>query len=152
MQHEMRTPAQILQKVNDQLTSERKSAMFVTAVVALLNPEDGTLVCANAGHNPPMILRNKKGKVERIPHGGIALGVTEDCQLKDYSTTLAPGDSFLLYTDGLTEANSPNGEIFGEDRLTSILRRLINIQQVTCWIKLKMRFIRSAWTSQPQMI
>ena len=121
---EARTPAQILQKVNEQLHSENKSAMFVTAVVVLLNPQDGTLICANAGHNPPMILRKKKGKVERIPHGAIALGVTEDCQLKDYTTTLAPGDSFVLYTDGLTEAVNPHGDFFGEERLTNLLKRL----------------------------
>ncbi len=121
---EARTPAEILQKVNEQLHSENKSAMFVTAVVVLLNPKDGTLICANAGHNPPMILRKKKGKVERIPHGAIALGVTEDCHLQDFNTTLAPGDSFVLYTDGLTEAVNANGDFFGEERLINLLKRL----------------------------
>ncbi|MEN6435236.1 MAG: GAF domain-containing protein [Anaerolineaceae bacterium] len=121
---ESKTPAEILQKVNDQLTSERKSAMFVTAVVALLDPQNGTMICSNAGHNPPMILRNKKGKVERIPHGGIALGVTEDCQLINYSTILAPGDSLLMYTDGLTDAISSEGELFGEERLVTLLKQL----------------------------
>jgi serine phosphatase RsbU (regulator of sigma subunit) len=119
---ELKTPAEILQKVNDQLTSERKSAMFVTAVVALLDPQNGILTLSNAGHNPPMILRNKKGKVERIPHGGIALGVTEDCQLINYSTILAPGDSLLMYTDGLTDAFSSDGDSFGEERLVTLLK------------------------------
>ena len=121
---ELRTPAEILQKVNDQLTSERKTAMFVTAVVALLDPQNGVLTLANAGHNPPMILRNKKGRVERIPHGGIALGVTEDCQLINYSTILAPGDSLLMYTDGLIDAISGDGESFGEERLVTLLKNL----------------------------
>lgn len=118
------TPAQILQKANNQLTSDRKTAMFVTAVVAILDPESGSLVCANAGHNPPMIIRKDKGKVDRIPHGGIALGVTDDCQLKDYNTVLVPGDSFLLYTDGLTDSSNSSGEAFGEQRLINLLKKL----------------------------
>ena len=98
--------------------------MFVTAVVAILDPGNGSLICANAGHNPPMIIRKGKGKVDRIPHGGIALGVTDDCQLKDYSTILSPGDSFLLYTDGLTDASNSSGEAFGEQRLIKLLKKL----------------------------
>lgn len=118
------TPAQILQKANNQLTSDRKTAMFVTAVVAILDPETGSLICANAGHNPPMVIRSTKGKVDRIPHGGIALGVTDDCQLKDYCTILAPGDSLLLYTDGLTDASNSSAEAFGEQRLINLLKKL----------------------------
>ncbi|HQN05059.1 MAG TPA: GAF domain-containing protein [Anaerolineaceae bacterium] len=118
------TPAQILQKANNQLTSDRKTAMFVTAVVAILDPKTGSLICANAGHNPPMVIRAAKGKVDRIPHGGIALGVTDDCQLKDYCTILAPGDSLLLYTDGLTDASNSNAEAFGEQRLISLLKKV----------------------------
>lgn len=117
------TPAQLLNRVNQLLSSESSDSMFVTAVYALLKPETGELFYANAGHNRPLIIRSKTGQIEQLPLGGMALGIQSDTRFKDHSFMIEPGDSIILFTDGLTESFSPNGEIFGDDRLTHLIRR-----------------------------
>jgi sigma-B regulation protein RsbU (phosphoserine phosphatase) len=111
----------VLERVNRQLLAESPSGMFITSIYAILSLDTGDLIYTNAGHNRPIHRHAENGMVELLPKGGIALGVLERIQLPEYSVKLAPGDSLLFYTDGVTESFSPSGEMFGEERLVTLL-------------------------------
>jgi len=115
------SPAAALRRVNDLLIPDTQQGMFVTAVYAVLYPESGKLVYANAGHNPPIWVIRDDG-VERLTRTGMALGVVEGEQIDERTIELAAGDFLLLYTDGLNESFSPEGEIFGEERIIVALQ------------------------------
>jgi len=117
------SPAEVLSEVNRLLVNESADAMFVTAVYIILSLDTGSIVYSNAGHNRPLLFRRKKGVLEQLPKGGTALGVIEDLKLENHHLLLRPGDSLILYTDGVTDALSPDGEFFGEDRLQNLVRQ-----------------------------
>ncbi len=118
---ETRSPAQALRRVNDLLIPDTRQGMFVTAVYAVLDPENGEFIYANAGHNPPLWLRTD-GSAERLTRTGTALGILEAEELSERRIRVGTGESVLLYTDGLTEAFSPAGDMFGELQLMEIVR------------------------------
>ena len=111
------SPAAALMRVNDLLSPDAPHGMFVTIFYAIVSLETGSLTYANAGHNPPVLLRSRTGALERLTKGGMALGVLENTPLEERPVSLSVDDSLILYTDGVTEAFSPEGEIYGEDRL-----------------------------------
>ena len=115
------SPADALQRVNELLIPDTRQGMFVTAAYAVLNENTGELTYANAGHNPPLWVR-ADGQVEKLTRTGIALGVVESGAISQRMIQLASGESLLLYTDGLTEAFSSNGDMFGEARLLTALQ------------------------------
>jgi serine phosphatase RsbU (regulator of sigma subunit) len=115
------SPAEALRRVNNLLIPDTEQGMFVTAVYAVLYPESGELVYANAGHNPPLWL-TADGKIERLTRTGMALGVVEGTSMEDRRIELNPGDGLLLYTDGLSEASSATGDFFGEERIIAALQ------------------------------
>ncbi len=115
------SPAQALRRVNDLLIPDTRQGMFVTAVYAVLDPQDGQLVYANAGHNPPLCLR-RSGELERLTRTGMALGVLEGTEIEERTLQLESGDCLLFYTDGLSEAFSAQGEQFGEGRILAALQ------------------------------
>jgi sigma-B regulation protein RsbU (phosphoserine phosphatase) len=94
---------------------------FVTLFLCELDPSSGAMSFVNAGHNPPIVLR-RGGKTEMLRGGGIILGVLRNAQYEAVSTRLDDGDVLVLYSDGVTEAESPaTGEQFGEQRLAEAL-------------------------------
>ncbi len=115
------TPAEVLQRVNDLLIPDTRQGMFVTAVYAVLDQETGGFTYANAGHNPPFWIR-ADGQIEKLTRTGIALGVLEANPISQRIVQLTSGESVLLYTDGVTEAFSPDGSLFGETRLIEAIR------------------------------
>jgi sigma-B regulation protein RsbU (phosphoserine phosphatase) len=115
------SPGKVMARVNELLESESQNGMFVTVFFALLDPLTGILEYANAGHNLPLLIRHGSKKIERLLKDGIALGVLENAKYKDKSIQLSAGDSLLLYTDGVTEAFSAEGELFTEPRLAEVL-------------------------------
>ncbi len=119
---ETESPAEALRRVNDLLVPDTQQGMFVTAVYAVLDRDSGELTFANAGHNPPFWVRNREGQVEKLKRTGVALGAAEGSSMSERSIRLEMGDSLLLYTDGLTEAFSPEGELFGDARLVEALQ------------------------------
>jgi serine phosphatase RsbU (regulator of sigma subunit) len=121
------SPSKIFKFVNDHLQKESPNSLFVTAVFCMLDTITGTLVYANAGHNLPLIYRSKNNSIETLPKGGIALGVVTDFDLQEYSINLEPNDFLVLYTDGVTETFSPEGETFGEERLMVALKKYCNL-------------------------
>lgn len=112
---ETSSPAQALQRVNELLIPDTQQGMFVSAVYAVIDLETGLLTYANAGHNPPLWVH--QGRVERLTRTAMVLGVTTEVPITERSIQLQGGDCVLFYTDGLTEAFSPSGEMFGENRL-----------------------------------
>ena len=114
------SPAEVLAHVNDVLVPDAQGGMFVTLVYAVLSVDTGELTYANAGHNPPLLLRARYGEIERLERGGMALGVLESSRVEARTVKLEPGDILILYTDGITETFSPGGEMYGEARLRQV--------------------------------
>lgn len=117
-------PDEILYRVNNELCEDNDSGMFVTEFLGILTISTGELVFSNGGHNIPY-LRKQNGEVAPLPKApGVALGVMEDFEYFCASVQLEAGDSLVLYTDGVTEAMNPAGELLREERLENILREL----------------------------
>ncbi|MEI6414181.1 MAG: SpoIIE family protein phosphatase [Pseudomonadota bacterium] len=119
-----RSPAEILGRVNDELAKDNEAAMFVTLFLGLFDPASGVLEFANAGHLVPYWLRHDGPHLLPLARGGRALGVDAGTPLATGRIPLAPGDSLFLYTDGVTEATSEEGQLFGEARLVTALRQM----------------------------
>ncbi len=116
----MEAPGDVLREVNDLLCEDNETAMFVTLLYAVYDPATGVLTYANGGHNTPLIV-HADGSSELLPlTGGIALGVMSDLPYRQHTVTLAPGDTAILYTDGITEAMNSEREEFGIERLQEI--------------------------------
>ena len=133
--HEMDSPAAVLQRVNDQLLPDTQQGMFVTAVYGVLDTKLGTFTYVNAGHNPPFWVKGNADsatgsgrRIEKLTRTAVALGVIEQPVMREGMISLEVGDNLLLYTDGLTEAFSPAGNLFGDSRL---MDALFSIQEHT---------------------
>jgi len=113
--------ADILSQVNDTLGADNESCMFVTLFIAVYDARSGELVYSNAGHNPPCI-STADGGIRRLDrrHGPVA-GALQGLDYAEDRVTLAPGDTLLVFTDGITEATNSAGELFGEARLLALL-------------------------------
>jgi sigma-B regulation protein RsbU (phosphoserine phosphatase) len=116
------SPAAALAQVNNLLVPDAQSGMFVTACYAVLSLETGELTYAVAGHNPPFLLRSRTQQVEQLTKGGMALGVQEGTHLEDHTLALGPGDCLIFYTDGITEAFSPENDIYDSARLQATIQ------------------------------
>ena len=108
-------PAKALKRANAEICRQNPEGFFATVFAAVWDQRDGKLVYSNAGHNTPLLF----GKdVKELPYlEGDMLGLYEDAYFKNESVTLDFGEGILLYTDGVTEAVSPEHEAFGMDRL-----------------------------------
>ena len=113
-------PGAALTEVNQLLCDENDAMMFVTALYGIYNPNTGEFVYANGGHNPPLIAR-ADGSSEILPTtDGIALGVMDGAEYKARSVKLQPGDTLVLYSDGVTEAMNQTGDEYGLERLREV--------------------------------
>ena len=113
-------PGSVLAEVNTRLAENNESMMFVTLVYALFDPETGMLTYANGGHCNPLVVHPDGSSTELALTGGVALGVMPDLEYQEVSTTLSPGDTLILYTDGVSEAMNAESEEFGVERLQQI--------------------------------
>jgi serine phosphatase RsbU (regulator of sigma subunit) len=112
-------PATTLSRVNQALYRRGIEARFVTIAYMVLTP-DGRLVSCSAGHNPAYLIGGD-GVVRRLEKGGLMVGPFEDATYEEEVVALRSGDTLVLYSDGVTDAESPSGEQFGEERLYTIL-------------------------------
>jgi serine phosphatase RsbU (regulator of sigma subunit) len=121
---------EVLRRTNALLFKDIKRGMFVTMFYAILDTAKKTINCANAGHNP-LILAHADGRVELLNPSGIALGLDSgerfDAKLQTATIQLKPGDAFIVYTDGVTEAMNPKEEEFTEERLAHALGRNVQL-------------------------
>ena len=115
------TPDRLLAEINSRLVDGNDTCMFVTAVCGLLDPATGRFRIASAGHDPPL-LRTVEGRVVPVRvESGAAIGIEPAADYPLHDGVMAPGDTLVLFTDGVTEAESPQGALFGVDRLTALL-------------------------------
>ena len=124
---ESTSPARTLERVNELLLMNSQNGLFVTTFYGLLDMADGILTYTIAGHNPPLVIRNRQEKVEALDRGGIALGALPDIHLEDRQLELDPGDCLLLYTDGVTEAFNDNDKMYGTPRLLTLLSQTFGL-------------------------
>jgi len=115
------SPAEAMKRVNDLLLPDTRQGMFVTAVYAVLDMEASELTYVNAGHNPPLWIK-QDGTVERLTRTAIALGVVTGEPVQQRTIKLESCDNLFLYTDGLTESFTAGGEFYGEGRLLEAIR------------------------------
>jgi sigma-B regulation protein RsbU (phosphoserine phosphatase) len=118
------TPAEALGDINRQLCGQarRYQAMFVTAFYGIYDPADRSLLFSCAGHNPPLLVDRHIHVCELDQAQTLPLAVEADCGFDEFRVTLAPGDTLLLYTDGIIDAVNENGEPYGRERLLSCVR------------------------------
>lgn len=113
------TPAQALARANDLLYPDMPRNMFVTCLYAILDPRTGRLEYSNAGHNVPY--RRSGAEVSEVRATGMPLGLLPELAYDDRETILAPGETLLLYSDGLTEARNRRRQMFGIPRMTALM-------------------------------
>ncbi len=127
-------PGPVLGEVNDLLVEDNESFLFVTVLYAVYDPATGDFTYASGGHDPPLLVR-PDGSVSLLPlTNGIALGVVEDLGYDQHTVNLSPGDTIVLYTDGVTEAQNIEGTSFEVKRLQQMFEgspASLNAREVT---------------------
>jgi predicted ester cyclase len=115
------SPGEVLSRVNDAVLSRIPPNMFVTCFYAILDPKNGTLMYANAGHDLPYLWRG--GDCEELRARGMPLGLMPGMGYEEKETTLQAGEAVLFYSDGLVEAHDPEREMFGFPRLKALVAK-----------------------------
>jgi serine phosphatase RsbU (regulator of sigma subunit) len=111
-------PAETLTRVNQSLQTEMQTQGMVTLLYAFVDPIEGVMHYANAGHNYPILIHNG---VSELKLAGLPLGIDGDTEYEERSIPLEPGSSVVFYTDGIVEAVNDEGELFGFERLLELL-------------------------------
>jgi serine phosphatase RsbU (regulator of sigma subunit) len=109
-------------RINRTVFQNVPQSKYVTFFLAALDPATGRLDYVNAGHNPPLLVR-AAGKVERLEEGGLVLGMFENVTYAGGASEMRPGDTLVVYSDGVTETWSPEGAEYGEESLTALVVR-----------------------------
>jgi len=118
------SPGTVLTRVNEDLSLENPSMMFVTLFLGILNIRTGEIEYANAGHNPPYIM-GIDGSLKPVEQtGGIILGVEEEAVYQSKKLVLEKGEAIFVFTDGVTEAMNEAYELFSEERLEKRLEEI----------------------------
>lgn len=116
-------PDQVLDATNCRILQEAHADLFVTVFYGILDPATGLLTYCNAGHNPPYLLSTQNGgRVQILKRTGLPVGLFDDRPWAYDTIQLAPGDTLVMYTDGLTEARNRDEALFGEERLLEIIQ------------------------------
>jgi hypothetical protein len=121
---ELDAPA-LVARLNVQICRHSPASRFITLFYAVYSPTTGPLTYVNAGQNPPLI-RRRNGRYERLGGTGVALGMFEQSVFGAVDTTLEPGETLVLYSDGITEAENPDGQPFEETGLELVIERHAN--------------------------
>jgi sigma-B regulation protein RsbU (phosphoserine phosphatase) len=109
-------------KLNDFIHRSSSINSFITFFFCELNMKSGELKFINAGHNPPIVM-DKKGKIIRLESSGLCLGMFPDVEYKAQKIAMNPGDTALLFTDGITESRNKENKEFEEEKLIKILKK-----------------------------
>ncbi len=113
------SPAKILEAMNNSMAEANENNMFVTFFCGILDLGTGRLRYSNAGHNAPMMLTDHKSFLP--VHPNLPLGIMSGMEYQDQETVMEYDDAIFLYTDGLTEAENMNHDLFGEERMDKVL-------------------------------
>jgi serine phosphatase RsbU (regulator of sigma subunit) len=119
------SPGEVLRRANEALVTDIPPNMFITCLYAILEPESGHLVYANAGHDLPYRRRRRRASTstpaEELRATGMPLGLMPGMEYEEKEITLEAGESVLFYSDGLVEAHDPKREMFGFPRLQRLV-------------------------------
>jgi sigma-B regulation protein RsbU (phosphoserine phosphatase) len=118
--------ARLIERLNVQVAKHSPASRFITFFYGLYDPRTGVLQYVNAGHLPPVLLR-ANGQFDRrasTSPGGLALGMFDHATYQTSQLTIEPGDVFVLYSDGITEAENPEGKAFEESGLEAVMTRV----------------------------
>ena len=122
-------PAEVLNRLNQELAEDNDSGMFVTVFCAVVDLRGGECRYANGGHNPPLVIR-ASGELEPVPSvSGYVVGAIEGPPFASGALILAPGDTLFLYTDGVVECMDRAGGLYGDARTRE---RLMDLRQTSC--------------------
>src|SRR5262249_39829178 len=110
----------LCEQINWAVCGNLPEGRFITFFYGLLETESRRFVYANAGHNPPLLVR-RDGHATRLTEGGTVLGIFPGSRYTQGEVRLAAGDRLVCFTDGVTEAANDTGELFGEERLLRLL-------------------------------
>ncbi len=116
-----RSPASALMRASTLIFNDSQSDLFLSAFYAKLDTDTGRLIYCNAGHNPALWFRANAREFQELTTPGIIMGAFENVELEEQRVDIAPGDLVILYTDGVTEAISPDDQEFGVERLREVL-------------------------------
>jgi serine phosphatase RsbU (regulator of sigma subunit) len=112
----------LMRRLNAQICRHSPASRFITLFYALYTPSTGALTYVNAGQTPPL-LRRRDGRIERLAGTGVALGMFEGSEFGSVDMRLDAGDTLVLYSDGVTEAEDPQGQPFDEAGLELVIER-----------------------------
>jgi len=115
---------QILSSVNNELCEGNDMSMFATVFCGIIDTRTGKVEYSNAGHNPPVLLPRVGNPEFLLSGGSLPLGAFEDSPYIKGTMTLVPGDTIVLYSDGVTEAMNKGGALFSDERLITSLQEV----------------------------
>lgn len=126
------SPVDILKQVNEQLCAENPAYLFVTILLGYYEKNTGIIEYAQGGHNQSILIENS-GKASYQPSGGQPLGVFANASFKPLSCKLEPGETFVIYSDGVTEAMNNDQKVYSNERLEMLMQNCqgIEAQEIT---------------------
>lgn len=119
-------PDEIMNRVNNDLSHDNDSAMFVTIFFGILDVKTGELLYVNCGHNLPLFIHQKKEVEFMKKSRGIIVGAIENSEFMTERLLLKPGDTLFMYTDGVTEAMNEKDELFSNERLLKEMSSMVD--------------------------
>jgi serine phosphatase RsbU (regulator of sigma subunit)/anti-sigma regulatory factor (Ser/Thr protein kinase) len=116
------SPAEVLRQLNKTMYRDlNQTGLFLSMIIVTIDLESRVACYANAGHNPSFLYQRTSGKVVSLNATGMLVGILPDVDYEERGLDLNLGDTLVLYTDGIAEARSPQGEFFGEQRLHDLI-------------------------------
>jgi sigma-B regulation protein RsbU (phosphoserine phosphatase) len=114
-------PGAFVSALNDGLARLVVSEAFATAVHVVVSPADGEVGLANAGHPAPLLCKGKGGPIEELESAGMPLGILEGQDYAEETAAFEPGDTLVVFTDGVTEVRGRDGELLGTPGLIGLI-------------------------------
>ncbi|HKP87570.1 MAG TPA: SpoIIE family protein phosphatase [Blastocatellia bacterium] len=120
-----RTISEVMREINEYIFENSPSNKFLTLFYGEINPETGGLVYSNGGHNTPLLMR-AGGEVVKLDQGGLPVGMMKGVAYQEAGVVFYPGDTLIIYSDGITESINDRDEEFGEERLIEVVKKNLN--------------------------
>jgi serine phosphatase RsbU (regulator of sigma subunit)/pSer/pThr/pTyr-binding forkhead associated (FHA) protein len=115
----------VISKLNKMACRDASNNMFITMVYGIIDPVKRVFEYANAGHVYPLVF-DSSNRVHQLKKGGYFLGIMENAEYESQSVSLRPGQTIVLYSDGVTDTMNKSGDLFGIDRLKKVVRSHLN--------------------------